>query len=93
MKPDYTVLPPPHGRHICFERNERVWVAFLNGERVAEGATVEAAREGLDRHEMARIRAAATQIVRLPCGRYQLRVCGKAAGIFNTRREAREATL
>jgi hypothetical protein len=43
--PSYTVPPPLNGRHICFERTLRVWVAFIDGVRVASGPTAEAARD------------------------------------------------
>lgn len=87
-KGSYTVPPPPFGFHLCYERTRREWVAFFDGTRVAAGETAEDCRDAYDRWEAKRN---APQIRRLPCGRYQLRVRGKVAGVFDTRHEARAA--
>jgi hypothetical protein len=55
---------------------------------VAAALTAEACRAAYDRWEA---RRNTPQIRHLPCGRYQLRIRGAARGVYETRREAREA--
>lgn len=86
--PRYTVPPPPNGFHLCYDYEAQAWAAFWDAKRVATGPTAWDCRDAYDRWEARRI---APQIRRLACGRYQLRLRGKAVGVFDTRREARAA--